>query len=788
MLFRKMMRDIWNQKGTYMACVTIMVIGLMTFNLFSIGYDNFSQSREIYYDNMNFADGFASVKGMPISELKAIEGLDEIRKVQGRLVKDVRIIEGGDSSNAYLRLISFKPSAQDDLNQFQLQSGQLPGRGQNEMILDSKYYNATQRHQGDKISLAVQGQVVDLSVSGSGRSPEYIYALRTDQDLYPDPEKFGVAFVPYDTMKSILRAGQSVNDISFMVEKNYTYKDAEHALREKIESYGLLDIRARKDQKSNLLLKSEIDGMKGMALAMPVVFMGVAAMIMVIMLKRLVEKQRGQIGVFKAFGLTDFQILFHYIGYALVIGGLAGVIGSILGNVLVIPFTKMYQTMFNMPLIMPDFSLKYGLLSLILAVAFSMFAGYQGVRKILEIEPAEAMRPPAPASAKEGVIEQMHFLWKRLTMISRIAIRNMFRNKGRTGFVFIGIVLTYAILGLPYALKENMDIMIYDQFETVMVYDMKVDLERPVKQQEAVAEIMQTAKVEYAEPLMEVPAVFYHTGYKKEVSLLGIQEDSRLYKLYDKAGRQQTLSKDGVILSQQLADKLHVSVGQDILLKSSYARRPKDTVPVKVMKIIPQYLGLNAYMDQGTLSHLLDQPQFATSVIGKTDLEGVHEVRDRYNESSMVFGVNGSQELMDKYSEMMEMMGSMLGMFVVIGVLCGFSIVYASSMIALSERKRELASMLVIGLSYKEVKRVLYLEQWYTAVLAFLLGMPVLKLMVEGMSSMMANDVYTMPTKVSLLSFLTAAVLTLASIILAQWRLGKKVEKIKLVESLSIKE
>ncbi len=188
MLFRKMMRDIWNQKGTYMACVTIMVIGLMTFNLFSIGYDNFSQSREIYYDNMNFADGFASVKGMPISELKAIEGLDEIRKVQGRLVKDVRIIEGGDSSNAYLRLISFKPSAQDDLNQFQLQSGQLPGRGQNEMILDSKYYNATQRHQGDKISLAVQGQVVDLSVSGSGRSPEYIYALRTDQDLYPDPE------------------------------------------------------------------------------------------------------------------------------------------------------------------------------------------------------------------------------------------------------------------------------------------------------------------------------------------------------------------------------------------------------------------------------------------------------------------------------------------------------------------------------------------------------------------------------------------------------------------------
>ena len=788
MLFKKMMRDIWNQKGTYMACVTIMVIGLMTFNLFSIGYDNFTQSRAIYYRNMNFAEGFASIKGMPTSELKTLESLDEIRKIEGRLVKDVRIIENGDTSNAYLRLISFMPKADESLNQFELQSGRLPRSGQNEVVLDSKYYAATDRIQGDKITVAVEGKVVDISVSGSGRSPEYIYALRTDQDLYPDPEKFGIAFVPYETMKSLIRAGQSINDISFMVETSHSYKDAEHALRERLETYGLLDIRPRKDQKSHLLLKSEIDGMKGMALAMPIVFLGVAAMIMVIMLKRLVEKQRGQIGVFKAFGLTDIQILLHYIGYALVVGSVSGLIGSVLGNVLVVPFTKMYQTMFNMPLIIPDFSLKYGVISLVLAVAFSMFAGYQGVKNILEIEPAEAMRPPAPATAKESVLERIQFLWKRLTMIRRIAIRNMLRNKGRTGFVFIGIVLTYAILGLPYALKENMDIMIYDQFDTVMIYDMKVDLERPTKQEDAVREILQTAKVEYAEPLMEVPAVLYHSGHKKEVSVLGIQEASKLYRLYDKDGKMQTLSEDGVILSQQLADKLHVRVGQDILLKSPYARQPKETVSVKGMKNIPQYLGLNAYMDESTLSHLLDQPKFATSVIGKTSLSGVHEVRERFNESSRVFGVNASEELIDKYSEMMEMMGAMLGIFVFIGVLCGFSIVYASSMITLSERNRELASMLVIGLSYKEVKRVLYLEQWYTAGMAFILGMPVLKLMVIGMSAMMANDVYTMPTKVTLLSFLSAAGLTLVSIILAQWRLGKKVEKIKLVESLSIKE
>ncbi len=787
MLLRKMLRDIRSQKGTYMACVLIMVIGLMTLNLFSIGYENFSISRDSYYASMQFADGFAHIKGMPVSELEKLEAIDEIRQVEGRLVKDARIVGADGGESAYLRLVSFQLE-NEGLNRFELLSGSIGNTEMNDVILDSKYYDTNGCEPGDVISLAVEGRVVDVTVRGSGRSPEYIYALRTDQDLYPDPERFGIAFVPYDTMKTILRAGQSVNDVSFILADGYDYKDAEHVIRAMLEPYGLLDLRSREDQKSHLLLTSEIDGMKGMAVAMPVVFLGVAAMIMVIMLKRLVEKQRGQIGVFKAFGLTDGQILIHYLGYALVIGVLSGIFGIAVGNAMVVPFTRMYQTMFNMPLVMPEFSYKYAVISLFLATLFSLAAGYGGVKAILRIEPAEAMRPPAPAQSKGTIVENMKFLWSKMTIISRIAVRNMFRNKGRTGFVFIGVMLTYAILGMPWAMKENMDIMIYDQFDTVTVYDMKVDLSTPVLRRNAVSEIMQSSEVDYAESLMEVPALLYHHGAKEAVSVLGIEADSQLYHLYGENGELLQLPDQGMILSDQLAEKIDAQEGDLILVKSPYARWPKETISVQVVKIIPQYLGLNAYMDENALSALLDQPDFATSVIARTDMSGVEAVRARFDESSQVFGVNASEELMDKYGEMMEMMGAMLGMFVVIGILCGFSIVYASSMITLSERNRELASMLVIGLNYSEVKRVLYLEQWYTACAAFVLGMPLLRGLVKSMSVMMANDVYTMPTKVSALTFLSAAILTTGSILMAQWQLGRKVEEIELVKSLSIRE
>lgn len=153
-----MMRDVWSQKGTYIACVMIMVIGLMTFNLFSIGYDNFSYSRDVYYKEMNFADGFANVKGMPTSELRKLEALKEIKVIEGRLIKDVRIIQDDQEGNAYLRLISFVPETNDSLNQFELQSGGIPKNGKkNEIVLDSKYYDATNRGIGDKVSVAAAG-------------------------------------------------------------------------------------------------------------------------------------------------------------------------------------------------------------------------------------------------------------------------------------------------------------------------------------------------------------------------------------------------------------------------------------------------------------------------------------------------------------------------------------------------------------------------------------------------------------------------------------------------------
>ncbi len=788
MLLRKMLRDLWISKGTYLACIVIMAIGLMTFNMFSIGYDNFGASRAIYYKEKSFADGFAQVEGMPLSALGKLERLNEIKQVDGRLVKDVRVITKADAPAKYLRVISFRKEDIPQLNRFELIAGTVPESRMNSLLLDSKFYEANALASGSRLKIAAEGKIIDLSVAGSARSPEYIYAMRTDQDLYPDPKEFGIAFMPYDAMRKTFMAGQSVNDVSFTINSGVDFKDAKASIEPYLKQYGLKSLIEQKYQKSHAIVKSEFDGIKGMATSMPLIFLGVAAIILIIMLKRLVEQQRGQIGVLKAFGYKDIEILIHYMSYALVVGLGGGILGGVLGNLLALPFIGMYQSFFNMPLQSAGFSVKYFLYGILMAEGFALIAGYLGAKASLKLEPAEAMRPPAPKSAKATIIERFKLLWDQLDMINRIAIRNIFRNKGRSLFVMAGVIFTFSILGMPWALNDNMNVMIYGQFDKVMVYDAKITLEKPVDKDAALKEILMREGFEYGEALLEIPGSLYNETHKKDVLVLGIENKSQLYNILNNSKEKIELPDDGIVISQRLAGLLKVKEGDVLRFESPYSRAVDQASYLTISAVVPQYLGLNAYMKEDALVKTLRQHPFTTSIIVKASEAGITSLIDEYRDSSVVFSIQSQADLIGKYQSLMQTMIAMLGIFVVIGILSGFSIIYATSMIAVSERQRELASMLVIGMRYKEVKRVMYLEQWYIAVAGFILGIPVLKLLIDSMALMMNNDIYSIPTDMTWQCIVSAVILTMVSILIAQINLGKNIQNIRLVESLSLRE
>jgi len=784
MLWKKMFRDLKENRGAYFACSIIMIIGLLVFTTFSMVLDNLKLSQSSFYTNQNFADGFAKVKAIPFNEVQKLASIKGISKIEGRMIQDVQVLLPDRQENVYLRLISIDPQQENPINGVLLSQG-IPLKAKELNIwIDNKFYEANNLSLNEGIEIIASGKKRTLNIVGIGISPEFIYALRTSADIYPSPETFGIAFIPKDVMETFFAQQRTYNDLVFTLEPGVNYDDVKDILEYELKPYGLTSLIPRADQVSHLLLTEELKGLETMAKNMPIMFLAIGAMILYIILKRMVEQQRGQIGILKAFGYTHHEILLHYLSYPVTIALVGSIIGGILGIVLSYPFTAFYELFFNMPDLLGKFSPLYLISGILLSLLFSLFAGYQGCKKILTLEPAEAMRAPAPPHGKKTWIEKISFVWNMLTVQGMMAVRNLSRNKGRSSFIFIGIMFCFAISVFTWSMNDMVQKMLFDQYEKVEVYDVKVSLARPQAPTNVSRELMGFSGVHKVEPLAEIPVTLKNEWYKKDVVLIGVPEEGELYNILDKNYTRLKPPKEGLLLSERLALVLNAQIGTKLKLETLLLNENMKDRELEVVGIIPQYLGVNAYMEINALQNFLRQEALATSFMLNMNKENIAPLQEKYRQSDAVVSIEAKGERLRKLQEMMASYGSLIYVYALIGVIIGFAIIYSSSIITLSERSRELASMLVLGMTPAEVLSVVTFEQWCIGILAMITGIPLAKLMLTGLSQTFSNDLYTMPTTMTFSSFLLAFIVTAASIWVAQRIASRKIKNLSLVEVL----
>lgn len=786
MLWRKMIRDILENKFAYLACGVVIAIGLMAYTSMSIAKDGLFYAKDQFYQDYHFPDGFAKVKAIPYARAKALEELDGIDKVGGRLIKDIRVLKPSSKENVYLRLISLHTPNGNELNGIKLEKGLFPDAKRQQVLVADKFYGAHQLQIGDKIEVIIEGKLVELSISGTGQSPEYIYALKELQSVAADPKTFEVAYVPYEQMEQLFNQKGLVNDISFTLEPGVTFEDVEERLKSELKPYELESLYAAKDQLSNAMLTEELKQLERMASSLPLIFLVIAAIILYIMLKRLVESQRGQIGILKAFGYRNLEILLHYLWYGVFIGIFGGVLGGLLGIWVSKYFLKLYEMYFSLPNLGAQTSMKYFYLGIIMAALFSAAASFQGVRSVIHLQPAEAMHPVVPTIVKKTVLEKIGWFWRMFNVQGRMAIRNLLRNKSRSFFTLIGIVFTYAMMASFFSFYSMSEVMLMDQFTKVQKQDAKITLSKPMERLDVIRELQHVKGIKRVEPLLEIPVSLRFLNHKKDVMALGIMADSTLYNVFDKQGNHLQLPKSGMMVSEQIADRLDVHVGDVLQMESIYAKDEK--IDIQVERIIPQYLGANVYMNQDVMLGLLKQGEMMTSALLSIDQRAIPDLKEDYRSSKFVSTIEIRQEMVDKYTEMMAASSSAMWVMALISIITGFAIVYNSSIISLAERKRELASLRVMGMTSKEVMEVVSTEQWFLGFVGMIAGIPLAFSMCKLMSTSMSNDLYTIPAKINPDALVQAFIGTIVAIAISQISVSRKVKQLDLVAVLKERE
>jgi len=287
--------------------------------------------------------------------------------------------------------------------------------------------------------------------------------------------------------------------------------------------------------------------------------------------------------------------------------------------------------------------------------------------------------------------------------------------------------------------------------------------------------------------MAEIPATLKNKWLKKDVAIIGIQEDSTLYNILDNEYNKVTPPTNGLLLSERLAQLLNAHVGSRLYV-SDRMSQDEDNKELEVVGIIPQYLGVSAYMEIGALQKFLGYKGLTTSYLVSINPENISALQNKYRESAVVAGVDDLGKRLQQSQELMASFGSMIYIYALIGIIIGFAIIYNSSIITLSERSHELASMRVLGMTPREVLSVITFEQWFIGVLGMIGGIPLSKAFLVGISQSMSNDLYTMPTDLTSSSFVMAFLVTALSIWIAQQMAAQKIKRLNLADTLKARE
>jgi len=233
-----------------------------------------------------------------------------------------------------------------------------------------------------------------------------------------------------------------------------------------LKPYGLLGSYPRKDQLSNAVLQSKLDGIRSMAVFMPVIFLAMAAMIQFIILRRMVKSQRTQVGVMKALGYSDYQIMRHYTVYALTVSVLGALLGSGLGVLAAGGISGIFAMYFNLPGGLKGFDLNTLVYAILLSLGIGIVAGLAGSRGVLQIQPAEAMRPEPPPLGSQSILEKWSSLWRIFSAGWKMTLRNIARNRGRFLVTMIGVMFAVGLLILPFFINDAINyIMVKNYYQ-----------------------------------------------------------------------------------------------------------------------------------------------------------------------------------------------------------------------------------------------------------------------------------------------------------------------------------
>ncbi len=782
---KKLWRELWDMRMQAMAIAMVIIGGVGIFIMSLSTLDSLYETRESYYRNHHFAQVFTSLKRAPLSMVQRIEAIPGVNKVETRVVAYVNLDVTGFDDPVSGHLLSLPDNSRGLLNQIYLREGRLlePGRD-NEVILSEEFARAHKLQPGDKLRATINGRRKTLTVVGHALSPEYIYQIAPGA-MFPDYERYGVLWMARKPLATAYDMDGAFNNVTLTLSKGSNEQDVIDQLDELLKPYGGIGAYARKDQLSNRFLSEELKQQRTIATVFPVIFFGVAAFLLNVVTSRLISLQREQIAGLKAFGYSNFAVGLHYTKLILMIVSIGVIGGIIVGIWMGKGMSNIYMGFYSLPFMIYTLKPQVIVAAAAISMAVAILGTLYAVRNAARLPPAQAMRPETPALYHATLLERLG-LQDWFSQPTRMILRHIERRPLKALLTTLGISMACGTMMVGGFQEGAIKQMVEVHFGMSQRSDLTAIYTEPSSQR-SLYSLRNLQGVEHVEGFRSVPAKlqFEHRFYRTSVS--GIQPDGDLMRILDTELKVIDLPPQGVILTDYLAELLHIKVGDMLTIEVLESNRA--IVQVQVVGTAKEYLGVSAYMQQDALNSLLKEDSAISGAYMKVDKAFQKEVYADLKDMPRIAGVIEQKSAIKSFYETMD---ETILFFTFITTLLGgsiaFGVIYNSMRIALSERNRELASLRVLGFQRSEVAYILLGEM---AVLT-LVAIPVGLLIGYGLCAYLAfkfdSDLYRIPLVLGMNVYAFAAMVVIVSSIISAIMIWRNLAHLDMVAVLKSKE
>lgn len=784
-LDRKLLRDLSQMKGQSFAIAIVIAAGVATFVNSRTILHSLELTRSTFYERYRFADVFAKVKRAPDALIERLAEIPGVAQVETRIVELVTLDVPGLNEPAVGQLISLPVTRPPKLNQLYLRRGRQLTFGRDDEVLASEaFLNANHIDLGGKFAAIINGRRKELRVVGVAFSPEYVFQIKPG-DMLPDPKHFAILWMEHEALSNAYDMDGAFNDISIGLTRGTPVEDVIHRIDRLMEPYGCLGAFPRKDQLSNLLLESDIQGLRTAGLIAPTIFLCVAAFLLNVVLTRLTSLQREQIAALKAFGYTNLQIAWHYMKFVLLITVFGGIIGTLGGMWLAHDFTKLFLRVYQYPELVFQVQPNVVANAVLVAGGAAVLGAFGAIALAVRLPPAEAMRPEPPASFGPTILERIG-LGRFVPNVARMILRQLERHPIKTSFSLLAISMSVAIVVVGNFMRNSVDEVIQTQFYDVQRYDLSLATVEPVSV-DAVRELASLPGVYQCEPRRFVAARLRVANRSRRVGIMGIRRDSSLMRLKTRTGVFVDLPPDGLIISKKLASVLGVKAGETVRVEALQDKRPN--VDVAVVDLLDDITGLNAYMDIDALNSLMREGPRVSGAMLTADPKYLPAIYRELKETPRVASITIRQASVDSFrNTVAKNMLHMRMINLTFAIIIALGVVYNGARISLSERSRELATLRVIGFTKREISTILLGEIGTVTLLGVPFGLVMGYWFAWILTLFLDQEVFRFPFIIANSTYGLAAATVLAASIASALLVRRKLDDLDLIAVLKSRE